>query len=422
MFKALTSRVSAMVLLVAGLVVLYVAVPLWVNFAVAPDRYFTYLAVFTAVAVVAIAVGFHISWFDRRFEPTAVRLKISEPVLQAAVWLSFASFLLVVLITAESIPLLSALRGATAETLSVERGAFLKTRSGWQAILPYLSTIYMGALLPYATVRLFVRRHWLRFAAIAFFTAYTLLALEKAAFVFALGPLIYLAAVRRNPGMLAGLIGFSLGLLYLNTVLARGVDELTPMEAKLILEGKKPAKARPESGAYFSAKYIPTNAIDHIVWRSVSVPVFTAADALRVFDQKFGGAYFLGTTSTFVAKATGRERVNYDAEVFGYQYGHGEIGRANSVYFTEAYVNFGWLGVMAFSLFVGQALRWLHNSGDPALQAMWPLFCWFVFMAGLMGTLLSNGYVLIFALALFGRVDPMQRPQANQGGSASLPS
>ena len=36
--------------------------------------------------------------------------------------------------------------------------------------------------------------------------------------------------------MLAGLIGFSLVLLYINTLLARGVDEVTPEEAKLILK------------------------------------------------------------------------------------------------------------------------------------------------------------------------------------------
>lgn len=111
-----------------------------------------------------------------------------------------------------------------------------------------------------------------------------------------------------------------------------------------------------------------------------------------------------GATSSFVAATFGLERVNYDALVHGYQWGYGGLGRSNSVYVTDGYVNFGWAGVILFSLFIGQAFRWFWKSTDDAFRAMWPLFAYNVIQASLIGTLLSGGFILLFAIGLFLRV------------------
>jgi hypothetical protein len=421
MVRVLFSASWSAILLICGLAILYVAVPLSIDYFVARDRYLITLATATAVAIASIATGFRIPWLDRRFDHQSKRLRVSSKQLQLAVWLSFLVFVFVVLFTAKTIPLFSAIRGSPTEELSVERGDFLKARDGWEAILPYLSTIYVGALLPYATARMFVERHAWRFAAFILFAVYTLLSLEKVLFIFALVPVAYIAVQREDYRSFIGLLVFATGILYLNVILERGIGGATPVaqqSAKQKLAKQKLAKkVQQPQGPYFTSRYRPRSALDHIVWRSISVPVFTAADAFRVFDYKFGGEHFLGATSSLVAKVTGQRRVNYDAEVFGHQYGMSEIGRANSVYLTEAYVNFGWFGIILFSLFVGQALRWFDKSSDDAFKAMWPLFCWLVFSAGLIGTLLSNGYVLVFAFALFCCVEPDEGGQRARSAS-----
>jgi hypothetical protein len=143
-----------------------------------------------------------------------------------------------------------------------------------------------------------------------------------------------------------------------------------------------------------------------VTWRILSVPIFTASDALAVLDRRFDGEYLHGATSSFVAALFGMERVNYDREVHAYQWGDTLIGRSNSVFVTDAFVNFGWVGVVVFSFFVGQAFRWFALSDDEAFRSMWPLFAYNIIQASLIGSLLSSGFAILFALALFCRITP----------------
>ena len=76
-------------------------------------------------------------------------------------------------------------------------------------------------------------------------------------------------------------------------------------------------------------------------------------------------------------------------------------GSSNSVYFTEAFVNFGWIGLLVFGYVVGLLMRLFAMSRDEAFRALWPLFALGIYTSGLIGLLLSNGFVLLFALALF---------------------
>ena len=386
MARVFTNRYLGIGLLMLGLVGWYIATPLWLTYTAAPDAYLVKLAGMTALAIGAMAVGFSLPWLDKRFAPDAPRWQIPEQAVQAVVWGTFILFAVVVVATAKSIPLLSSLQGASEVQLSVERGDFLKTRTGWQALLVYISALYVGAFLPYATARLFIYRHPSRFVAVSIFLLYTLLALEKATFIFVLGPLLWLSFKRANYKAAGYLVVLCAATMYVNTVLARG-----DLKAERLTTASIGNKASPAQADYFSIHYRRKSAVDHIFWRAIVIPVVTARDALLVFEERFAGRHLWGATSSFVAKVTGQERVNYDAEVFAYQYGRSDIGASNAVYIIEAFVNFGWLGVVAFSLFIGQALRWFSETTDEAIHVMWPLFCFFIFNAGVIGTLLSNG-------------------------------
>jgi hypothetical protein len=130
--------------------------------------------------------------------------------------------------------------------------------------------------------------------------------------------------------------------------------------------------------------------------------VVTAADALRVFDEEYGGRPLLGASSSLLAGLFGLERVNVEREIFAFQWGQNETetGNANSVYLTEAFLNFRWAGVVVFSLVVGLVLRLFARSRDEALRSLWPLFCFTIFVAPLTGTLFSNGFLVVIALSL----------------------
>lgn len=154
---------------------------------------------------------------------------------------------------------------------------------------------------------------------------------------------------------------------------------------------------------YMAAGYQPSGTVDHLAWRILSVPLFTAKDALKVFDVRFDSVPLMGATSSFLAKLFGQERVAYERIVFAEQWGQNQTGTgsANSVYVTEAFVNFGWIGVVVFSLLIGQMFRWMSISSDVAFQSLWPVFASGLYVAGFIGLMLSNGFVVIFLMALF---------------------
>ncbi|MGB3024317.1 hypothetical protein [Paradevosia shaoguanensis] len=377
------------------------------------DAYYWKLATVATTAAVSIVAGFHIPVFDRLVG--GVRpIVLPARVAAFGVWGAFVVLVFVILATADNIPFLNALSGAsTAQDLIVQRQDFLAARQGWEAALPYLNVMFMGSIIPYALAVMFVNMHRLRWIALPLVMAYSLLALEKILLVKVLTPLFILAMQRRvwNAAILVLMSVLTLGLFYLTTYLSRGETSSEEMAFAEAMSHASPA-AQAASGfsvaTYFSTDYRPSGAIDLLIWRSIAVPIFTAADALKVIDTELDNQLQFGATSTFLAPlakiVTGRDKINFDAMVYTYQWGS-HLGRANSAYFNEASVNFGWPGVVGFSLIIGLCLRLFSRSPDPAFAALWPLFCWNVFQAGLIGTLLSNGFLLVFAFMLFVRLE-----------------
>jgi hypothetical protein len=151
----------------------------------------------------------------------------------------------------------------------------------------------------------------------------------------------------------------------------------------------------------------------------------TAADAIRVLQEQFSGQPLWGATSSFVASLFGMERIEFERLVFAAQWGQNATGTgsSNSVYITEAFINFGWSGVVIFSFLIGLMMRMFAVSRDEAFRALWPLFAFGVYTSGLIGLLLSNGFVLLFAIALFTRIrvrTPRRRWVTDPSSSSTL--
>ncbi|WP_086471194.1 hypothetical protein [Devosia lucknowensis] len=408
--KTLLAPRNSWLLVSLAIFCLYVALPAFIYLFIDQNQYMLTLAAISGAGLAAIIAGYHLSITDRVLDRPGYWLCINARVVHVAIWTAFLIFATVTLLTADSVPVLAALGHATADQLSQERANFLKLRTGWQAALPYFSTIFVGVLLPYSTTRLFAERSAFRFLALVVFIAYTLLSLEKILFILAMAPLTvfvsqYYKDARRMFMALAAIAVLSGGVLYLNTVLASGTDYF-------VQEKLGPGHETLGDAPYFDIRHRPDSAVKLILWRSIAVPVITAADGIRVFEERFEGHYLLGATSSLVARVTGQQRVNFDAAVFADQFGSADVGRANSVFFIEAFVNFGWIGVVAFSFAVGQALRLFARSDDLASQSMWVVFCWFIFTGGLFGTMFSNGFLLMLLAILTIKVLPKAQSEA----------
>jgi hypothetical protein len=61
--------------------------------------------------------------------------------------------------------------------------------------------------------------------------------------------------------------------------------------------------------------------------------------------------------------------------------------------------------VILFSLAIGLIFRLFWKTKDLAFQSLWLLFAMNVYLAGLVGTLLSNGFILVLFLAVFVRFE-----------------
>lgn len=394
--KIFSTRLAALnfctVLLIA-----YAILPASVYLHLIEDPYFIELALVTILAVAMITVGYFFPMFDSRFAPSAKRLQIDARFFHTFVWASFLAFVIITIATAEAVPIISALQGASAEVLDEQRGQFLKARVGSEVIFGYLSTLFVSALLPYSLVDLFINRQRFRYLLLLIFLCYSISFLQKALFINVLVPLIYINIVRGKINfakMLFAGIG-SIAFLYLITRLAFGNND----DAFSLV-------ASAPIGDFFGAAYLPTGPIDHLIWRSTAVPMFTAADTLRVFAEQFEGKPLWGATSSFFSGLLSIDRVPLEKLVYEYQWGWNDTGNANSVFITEAFVNFGLVGVLFFSLFVGQTLRWFRLSNDQAFKSLWPIYCFAIFSSGLIGTMLSNGYTFMFFLALCIHLKP----------------
>lgn len=402
----LSSRRSGIVFAL-GIGAFYGLLPALVARRVDDNPYFGMLALMGGIAAAVIAVSFVLPSFIPRSAGRLPRLKIDPNYLHLAVWSSFFVFVLYTFATAQAIPIISVFQGASADELSQQRGDLFKTRTGAEIALLYLSTIFVSALLPLSLVKMYIDKARLRHLCAFFFLLFTVSSLHKGMFLNVALPLVYyLIRYRKGANRVVYLIAAaSVALMFLVTVLASGGRSRFDVDAL----------PHVTVGEYFSAQYPPVSALDLLIWRVAAVPIFSASDSLYVFEKELRGEPQLGATSSLLAAILGRPRVPFERMVFAHEWGWNDIANTNAVFFIEGFVNFGWAGVVVFAFIVGRCLRWMHASGDPAVQSLWLVFCLGLFSGGLQGMLLSNGYLVVALVALRVRFEHSARaPRPNR--------
>lgn len=384
MLKALNRAESAGIVFLTVLLLVYGVIPLGFHLLL-ENTYALQFAVITLIGSLAFFLGWQLR----------VRVRMPIVVLDLnqffiLLWVPFMVFVVVAWISAERIPLIAALGGADADTIAVLREKFLKAREGWQSSFVYINAILTGALIPYSIALAFYHRHRFRWTLFLFFLFYCFSFMEKAYFSKAMIPLIYLVMqdkikLKIKP---VQLLLITLGLLYLISFVAGSGKEVTQLEG---------------GDDFFSATYVPTSPLQHLVWRTVAVPVLTAIDSIRTFYESFGGHFFKGATSSLFTGLFGMKYVEFERAVFSAQWGQNETGTgsSNAVYLIEAFVNWGYAGVISISCMAGALLRFMAVSNDEPLKALWILFGMGLFTSGFVGLMFSNGFLLLFLVAFF---------------------
>lgn len=391
--ERLLSPENALIFFCSTIGVFYCLVPLIVYLTFPVGDEFLCLAEISLCAVLAMLLGGKIQILDHRFKSRAARLNISHRVFITLTWMVFLVFIVFTLATAPTIPFISALQGASADELSQQRGDFLKGREGAGILLLYLSTFLTNTIVPYSVILLYAKRSVFRNAAAFLFFLFCVSFMQKALFLNLVLPLLVFLAIKRRLGNKTFVL-FAVGsamLLLVSVFLSLGENQAADLNF--------------DFDKYFSAQYIPGNALDYFAWRAAAVPIFTATDTLVVHADQFRGNYLLGATSGLISLISGVERINIERFVFEHQFGSwNEIANANAVFVVDAYVNFGLVGVIMFGVFVGIAFRLFGKSDDVAFKALWGLFAVVLFTGSLLGALLSNGFAYMLFHGLFFRL------------------
>lgn len=398
--RELLTAKHASTLFTIVLLIFYVFAPISIYFFANPDPLYLKTAALALVAALGIIAGKSIPTVA--VQNKARKIYINNKKFISSVFIFFSIFILITTITADTIPLISAFEGLSAEDLSNERGSFLKGREGFWIVLLYISSILTSTIIPYTTILAYKYKSIFSKTMTATFFIYSAIFLVKALFLSLLLPIISYAAEKNPKNFSKILLMISIAffvLLFMIWISGFGSLEIDIQQDK---------------STYFSTEYIPTGVVDYFVYRTFSVPVFSVVDTLHVHQTQFGGNLLLGNTSSFLSQILGNEKINIERYVAEYQYGGwNDFANSNVVFFVDGYVNFGWLGVLFFGVIVGRIYKVFMKSEDVAFRALSLLFSYQLFASPLIQMLLSNGWLALIIIVSALKLTRLKRKDMN---------
>ena len=327
------------------------------------------VAILALLSGVLVALGWSVT--SRLMAAGTMPTRAAAVLLLKVAIAAFGAFVAFTVLTAPSLPLLAALTGQDPADIALAREQFLKAREGPLAALPYANAALTFTLIPYAMCLGFMKRNRGAWLLLALFLGYSLVFLEKAFFVRVLAPLAALLVVTGSRRVkLTWLVLGGLGLLVANVLLSGFADE--------------------------------RGVLGFLVFRLIDIPARTAIDTLTFWSDNWDGNHLFGATNLVFSNIFSLERVHLERLVFEYQFGPYESGTAsaNAVFFADAYVNFGYPGVVVTATLLGAVLAYVGRSADLALRCLAPLIVYSVFFASFFSVLFGNGLLAFLLLQL----------------------
>lgn len=357
-----------------------------------------------------------------------------------AISLGYFSLMVYALVTSEKIALWEAIKGSSVDDLAFAREALFKSRLGWERGLIYANAIFSSALLPFALAVCYIEKKAYRHILLIAFAVSLAPTLEKALILKALFPLIFLGLNGYFPcrrvlqiamvavAIIAATIIFSkmgqasyiaqndvtIRLLQeqKNSILASKESVQNPLTVGAAVDGVVESGIQKKLNYYLWVdKYLHKynvfgdGQLQYVINRIFWIPYVTAYDWLGYFYEKLGGNYLYGRTSAVLSRIGGNDPFPMENEVFKYQFGESgpKTAAANATFLVDAFVNFGWVGVVVYASLFALVTWMIMVQANPAMQACYYYFTLQVSMGGLSGVLFSNGLLLLVCLAFFVR-------------------
>lgn len=367
--RALVNPLSGAVIFALALIVFY-GLGAWIVDSPMVEQTSADMALLPWISAVCVIIG---SMFFQRHRPVEFDVQRGKWLVWG-VTLLFLVFCAVTILSAESIPLVEAIHGASPAEIAVARENFLKARTGWASILVYVNAMLTAVILPYCMCVALLHKYKYRWLIVSLFFLYSLVFVEKAFFLRIFLPLMAVVVVTRARHVrLWWLLAGAVALLAANVLISGFVEA---------------------SG---------TTVSEFLIFRIFAVPLSTVIDSLNHWWETYHGGLFLGSTNLVLATLFDLPRVQFEREVFEYQWGASATGTgsANAAYFVEAYINFGIVGVIVFSLLIGALLSYMGRSRDMALRCTLPLVMYTLFLGGMLGLLFGNGLLLLLLISAY---------------------
>lgn len=330
---------------------------------------------------------------------------------------------------AQAVPLFVALEGGGLMDIAHSRSQFLAGLVGYESLLRYAAFILGRAVMPLILVAAFMLRIRFRHGFLVLILGLSMLAMEKAAPIFVLLPLMFYYLMARRWSAVIASAAVMLACIVMVTLLARGEDDRTSgsevfsaafnnSEVILTVPPGMPiqgAMGDPSRALlpfyvhkYFSEEeyqFDPselsaklTLLLNRIVW----VPYITAYDWLEFQRLVLDGQLTLGRSISFVHLLFGEPKMQLEKMVYVYEYGAspGGEGASNTVFFVDAKLAFGWIGVVVYCLVFTFCAACIFTSGNQTLIVS-SIVCFLVAsVSSLTATLLSGGLFIYLILSL----------------------
>ncbi len=189
------------------------------------------------------------------------------------------------------------------------------------------------------------------------------------------------------------------------------IEEITPKAIALQSDV-------PDHYNIFTQKNQTLLILNRIIW----IPYVTALDWFRYQDLHMGGKYLLGKSIRPIAYLTNSERVYLEKDVAELQWGGPSGATSNAVFFADAWLNWGALGVIVYSMLLALTIKLIITSGNSALVAASGFPVWVACFSALPPVYLSAGlgFLLILALIFRGGYSPIKNGGGNSSSTASI--
>lgn len=365
-----------------------------------------FLSILSILSYLIFYVMFSGVWFSRLLR-TVPKLPMSWRAFNLTILTVYFAVIIYASLTAPGIALFAAFQGVGLAELSGLREEFLRTREGAERALTYIYAIGVTSLVPLVIAQMFVdksrRRFWVLFA----FLFTLLLTLEKGRALVAVIPLIilFVNAGKKSKAYLS--VFYLVAVIATVSLVARGA--LSSGDATTAVEDNPMASVPVEYNLFPDE----TSQFYYLINRVMYIPYLTAIDWLRYKDEILAGESVSGRSIGVIALLMGEPKINLEQEVFAFEWGQNETGTgsANTVFYVDAFLNFGYFGVILYSAILALFVRICIRSENAALCACLGISICTLTLNALPAVLFSGGLAFLVFIALFFRAKkPVARP------------